>query len=76
MQQLGHLLVVGMVLPSGPAGHKPIVLELGYVLVREALHAKNNSDADVEDAHNDASNDVSNDDNADNEQSQVIRVSH
>lgn len=39
VQQLGHLLVVGMVLPSGPAGNEAIVLQLGDVLLGEALHA-------------------------------------
>ena len=46
VQQLGHLLVVGMVLPPGPAGHKPIVLQLGDVLLREPLSATAYFDAD------------------------------
>lgn len=38
VQQLGHLLVVGVVLPPWPAGNEAIVLQLGHVLLRESLH--------------------------------------
>lgn len=38
VQQLGHLLVVGMVLPPGAAGNEAVVLQLGHVLLRESLH--------------------------------------
>ena len=38
VQQLGHLLVVGMVFPTRPAGNEAIVLQLGHVLAGEALH--------------------------------------
>jgi len=37
VQQLGHLLVVCMVLSTRPAGHKAIVLQLGHVLAGEPL---------------------------------------
>lgn len=39
VQQLGHLLVIGMVLPTRPAGNEAIVLQLGHVLAGEALQA-------------------------------------
>ena len=38
VQELSHLLVVGVVFPPWPAGNEPIVLQLGDVLFREALH--------------------------------------
>ena len=38
MQKLGHLLIVGVILPPWPAGNEAIVLQLGYVLFRETLH--------------------------------------
>ena len=38
VQELGHLLVVGMVLSTRPAGNEAIVLQLCDVLVREPLH--------------------------------------
>ena len=38
VQKLGHLLVVGVILPPWPAGNEPVVLQLGYILFREPLH--------------------------------------
>lgn len=43
VEQLGHLLVVGVILPSGPAGNEPIVFQLVDVLVREPLQFRQSS---------------------------------
>ena len=49
VQQLGHLLVVCMVLSTRPAGHKAIVLQLGHVLAGEPLrHTHSQSQAQTQ----------------------------
>ena len=47
VQQLGHLLVVGVVLPTRPAGNEAVVVQLGHLLLREALQGRRASSSEA-----------------------------
>ena len=47
VQQLGHLLVVGVVLPTWPAGNEAVVIQLGHLLLGETLQARRASSSEA-----------------------------